>query len=125
LRGWDSGTRLRSLADRRTASGRSNNGPSLTDKDAPARAATHRCKYIPWRQLMRRGLNLDLETCPATPTRRIACRHGEAPVCPEAQNPAAKGLGSRRDPAVFAPGLAFQTTESQGRPRTKHGPEGV
>ena len=34
------------------------------DKDAPARAATHRCKYIPWRQLMRRGLNLDVETCP-------------------------------------------------------------
>ena len=34
------------------------------DKDAPARAATHRCKYIPWRQLMRRGLSLDVETCP-------------------------------------------------------------
>ena len=34
------------------------------DKDAPPRAATHRCKYIPWRQLMRRGLNLDVETCP-------------------------------------------------------------
>ena len=34
------------------------------DKDAPARAASHRCKYIPWRQLMNRGLNLDVETCP-------------------------------------------------------------
>jgi hypothetical protein len=34
------------------------------DKDAPPRAATHRCRYIPWRQLMRRGLNLDIETCP-------------------------------------------------------------
>jgi hypothetical protein len=33
-------------------------------KDTTARAATHRCRYIPWRQLMKRGLNLDVETCP-------------------------------------------------------------
>ena len=34
------------------------------DKDAPLRPPTHRCGYIPWHVLMRRGLNLDVETCP-------------------------------------------------------------
>ena len=28
------------------------------------RPPTHRCRHIPWHVLMRRGLGLDVETCP-------------------------------------------------------------
>ncbi len=34
------------------------------DENAPPRPPTHRCGYIPWHVLMRRGLNLDVEVCP-------------------------------------------------------------
>lgn len=33
-------------------------------KDTPAPPPSHRCRHIPWNVLMRRGLGLDVETCP-------------------------------------------------------------
>jgi hypothetical protein len=70
------------------------------DQDTKAPPASHRCRRIPWHVLMRRGLGIDVETCPRcrgdSPRRSVAGGPGKMKVIALVQDPASIARHFRR-----------------------------